>query len=62
MTFKEFSAKVKEDARLTDLINRYDDFSLTDAEVQEMVDRAAAICDDADAFLPSDDDPFDEWE
>ena len=62
MTFKEFSAKVKEDVRLTDLINRYDNFSLTDEELQEMVDRSAAICDDddayADSFLPADDDPI----
>jgi len=51
MTFAEFSHKVRQDARLTELINRYDDLNaLTDEEVHEMVARSAAICDKADDF------------
>lgn len=40
--FAEFVANVKTDARLTDLINRYDDNpnSLTDEELDEMCNRA----------------------
>lgn len=59
MTFKEFSHKVKEDARLTELIDRYNDCtdSLTDEELQEMVNRSAAISDAADGI-----DPDDSWE
>ena len=50
MTFKEFSHAVKQDARLTELIDRYSDntAAVTDAELQEMVDRSAAIFDDDD--------------
>jgi hypothetical protein len=45
---------VKEDARLTELIDRYNDRtdSLTDEELQEMVDRSAAISDAADGIDP----------
>lgn len=45
MTFKEFSRKVKEDARLTELINKYSENSdaFTDEEFDEMMARSAAI-------------------
>lgn len=61
MTFKEFSHAVKQDARLTNLINRYSDCtdSITDDELQEMVDRSAAIFDDDDPFDCSDESPVD---
>lgn len=57
MTFKEFSKAVKKDDRLTALIDRYNDRtdSLTEQELQEMVDRSAAIFDAADDIS------IDEW-
>lgn len=57
MTFKEFSKAVKKDDRLTVLIDRYNDRtdSLTEQELQEMVDRSAAIFDAADDIS------IDEW-
>lgn len=57
MTFKEFSKAVKKDDRLTTLIDRYNDRtdSLTEQEIQEMVDRSAAIFDAADDIS------IDEW-
>ena len=63
MTFKEFSKAIKANNRLNDLLNRYDgNNSLTDEEVQEMVDLSAAIFDDDDAYadslMPPDDDPI----
>ena len=56
MTFKEFSHAVRQNARLTELINRYDDdpLAMSDEEVQEMVDLSAAISDEANEY-----DPFD---
>ena len=62
MSFKEFSAKVKEDARLSDLIERYSDRndSITDDELSEMVERSAQIYDENDPDL-DDDYPEDMW-
>ena len=56
MTFKEFTHAVKQDHRLTNLIDRYSDRtdSLTNEELQEMVDRSAAICDEAEGITPDD--------
>ena len=65
MTFKEFSHAVKADSRLTDLIDRYSDRtdSLSDDELTEMVNRSAAIFDEADGIDPDagwdEDDIFD---
>ena len=65
MTFKEFSHAVKADSRLTDLIDRYSDRtdSLSDDELTEMVNRSAAIFDEADGIDPdadwNEDDIFD---
>lgn len=56
MTFKEFSQAIKKDPRLMELLDKCDRSCgpMSDEETQEMVDRAAAIMDDAD--------DFDRWE
>ena len=62
MNFAEFTAKVSEDARLSDLIARYDadTESLTDEELSEMVDRSARIGDeDEDMEF---DDYYEDWD
>lgn len=63
MNFADFATKVAEDARLSDLITRYDEDteSLTDEELTEMVNRSARIEDEADGFDPDDDYPEDDY-
>lgn len=52
MTFKEFSQAIKKDSRLCELLDKCDRSCgpMSNEETQEMVDRAAAIMDDADDF------------
>ena len=63
MNFEEFAAKVESDARLSDLIDRYDTDteSLTDEELTEMVNRSAEIADEDEDFYP-DDDYYEDWD
>lgn len=73
MSYEEFAKKVAEDARLQELVERYeaDTDSLTDEELSEMVSRYeraqgglfgdGELLDDdsyADLFMPADDDPI----
>lgn len=62
MDFAKFAAKVSEDARLSDLIARYDadSESLTDEELSEMVDRSARI-EDEDEDMEFDD-YYEDWD
>ena len=63
MNFAEFANKVESDARLSDLIDRYDTDaeSLTDEELTEMVNRSAEIADEDEDFYP-DDDYYEDWD
>lgn len=63
MNFTDFTAKVAEDARLSDLIARYDGDtdSLTDEELTEMVNRFDRIHDEDDGF-DLDDDYYESWD
>ena len=56
MNFADFATKVSEDARLSDLIDRYDmdPTAMTDDDVSEIVARSAQIGDDLDDY-PEDD-------
>ena len=48
MTFKEFSKAIKKDPRLCELLDRCDRSCgpMSDEDTQEMIDRAAAVCDE----------------
>lgn len=63
MNFAEFANKVESDARLSDLIDRYDTDteSLTDEELTEMVNRSAEIADEDEGIYP-DDDYYEDWD
>ena len=63
MKFNEFAAKVSEDARLSDLIARYDDdpTAMSEEEVAEIVDRADALMDEDEDFYPEDD-YYEDWD
>ena len=63
MNFEEFAAKVESNARLSDLIDRYDTDteSLTNEELTEMVNRSAEIADEDEDFYP-DDDYYEDWD
>ena len=62
MNFADFAAKVSEDARLSDLIDRYDmdPTAMTDDEVSEIVARSAQIGDDLDDY--PEDDYYEDWD
>lgn len=61
MKFTEFAAKVSEDARLSDLIARYDDdpTAMSEEEIAEIVDRTDAIMDEDDYY---EDDYYEDWD
>ena len=63
MKFTDFAAKVAENARLSDLIDRYeqDTQSLSEEELNEMVDLCGAIEDEEEGIYP-DDDYYEDWD
>jgi len=63
MKFTEFATKVSEDARLSDLIARYDDdpTAMSDKEIAEIVDRSDALMDEDEDFYPEDD-YYEDWD
>lgn len=62
MNFADFATKVSEDARLSDLIDRYDmdPTAMTDDEVSEIVAHSAQIGDDLDDY--PEDDYYEDWD
>ncbi len=69
MNFNDYAAKVANDARLSDLITRYDadTESLSDDELIELVNRSARIADEDEGIDPDEDeypetDFYEDWD